>query len=714
MADFYIIPERLTSASYGALLPAGEHCRFGFAVYGADGTTPALPTGFSSDVAVGMMTAGISIVRSGEGFVTALASGTTGEMKSFGVTVGGSENFSIWLRFADFSAGGLPLERNVFRVPASGGVVVAWSKSVGSFSGTWGSVVCSEPSVSFVGTTDGLYGDTSGIFVGNILRVPANDASDGSGVVRPRVMTVELIDDGAPSAEYLYIFQDGPESEPEITCSGGSSMSAGSFEGFVTPTVIYWQLDDPGEITAWSADEWISFPSGGALNKSNGLATVNCLLAENRTEAERTGTISFSGALGGTCTLAVTQAAKPEAKLTVTPYTTARPAGGGRFQVARIDAENTTWTAKSSASWCTLTPASGGSGTTYLYATLSANTDFVARRSATITVTADGGALVETFSVDQAAADSTAELPSGNGPSGGTEDAPSFSTGGGKVVFRGTAEPFEAESGVEGGVDENGGESWTVTLRMRRSRVPTFIRSAKLFLHSTWQPVALPSRNRPLICGWDVDYEGGVGTVKIRYQLKTDTEYSYSSSDDDGAPAEKVTRTGSNVCVERPLSENPHLFSDVSSAEAIAENAKMIAVLQQLVAIRMSALGTDTSAAEAALIASISDLGWTAERLEAHPAYPLLMLGQTSYLAWTSTFTVEETRNRKPSGVGDAVGTYSSPESDLAKGPGKYWLLTEDAVNDLGNGQFTRRRTWQNAEIKSAAYGGVDMPPKES
>lgn len=712
MADFSIFPARLTSSSYGALLPAGEHCRFGFAIYEADGTTPAFPTGFSSDVAVGFITDGISIVKRGEGFVTALANSTTGGMKSFGVTVGGSENFSIWLKFADFSASGAPLERNVFRVPASGGDVIAWSKSVGVYSGTWGSFECSEPSVSFVGRTDGLYGDTSGIFFGNILRVPANDASDGSGAVRPRVMTVELRDGDA--FEYLYIFQDGPESEPQITCSSGSTMSAGCYEGFVDTTVIYSQLDDPGEITASSADEWISFPSGVSLVKFYGLATVECLLAENRTGAERTGTISFSGALGGACTLTVTQAAILEAKLAVTPSTRARPAVGGYFPAARIDAENTTWTAKSSASWCVLSAASGGSGTTWLYATLSANTDFVARRSATVTVTADGGALVETFSVEQAAADSTAELPSGNGPSGGTEDAPSFSTGGGKVVFRGTAEPFEAESGVEGGVDESGGESWTVTLRMRRSRVPTFIRSAKLFLHSTWQPVALPSRNRPLICGWDVDYEGGVGTVKIRYQLKTDTEYSYSSSDDDGAPAEKVTRTGSNVCVERPLSENPHLFSDVSSAEAIAENAKMIAVLQQLVAIRMSALGTDTSAAEAALIASISDLGWTAERLEAHPAYPLLMLGQTSYLAWTSTFTVEETRNQKPSGVGDAVGTYSSPESALAKGPGKFWLLTEDAVNDLGNGQFTRRRTWQNAEIKSAAYGGVDMPPKES
>ena len=712
MADFSIFPARLTNSSYGALLPVGEHCRFGFAIYEADGTTPAFPTGFSSDVAVGFITDGISIVKRGEGFVTALANSTTGGMTSFGVTVGGSENFSIWLKFADFSAFGAPLERNVFRVPASGGDVIAWSKSVGVYSGTWGSFECSEPSVSFVGRTDGLYGDTSGIFFGNILRVPANDASDGSGAVRPRVMTVELRDGDA--REYLYIFQDGPESEPRIEHSGGSSTSAGWSAGTLELGIIYQSVDDPGEITASSADEWISFPGGGALGSSDGWASGSCFLEANTSGAERTGTISFSGALGGTCTLTVTQAAKPEAKLTVTPSTTARPAVGGYFPAARIDAENTTWTAKSSASWCVLSAASGGSGTTWLYATLSANTDFVARRSATVTVTADGGALVETFSVEQAAADSTAELPSGNGPSGGTEDAPSFSTGGGKVVFRGTAEPFEAESGVEGGVDENGGESWTVTLRMRRSRVPTFIRSAKLFLHSTWQPVALPSRNRPLICGWDVDYEGGVGTVKIRYQLKTDTEYSYSSADDDGAPAEKVTRTGSNVCVERPLSENPHLFSDVSSAEAIAENAKMIAVLQQLVAIRMSALGTDTSAAEAALIASISDLGWTAERLEAHPAYPLLMLGQTSYLAWTSTFTVEETRNQKPSGVGDAVGTYSSPESALAKGPGKFWLLTEDAVNDLGNGQFTRRRTWQNAEIKSAAYGGVDMPPKES
>jgi outer membrane lipoprotein-sorting protein len=145
--------------------------------------------------------------------------------------------------------------------------------------------------------------------------------------------------------------------------------------------------------TAVGSATWLTFsPASGAND-----GTVGVTAAAN-TGAARTGTVIVMG--GGLMrTVNITQAAVAQpggATLTVAPAALEYEADGGALNIAVMS--NTNWTAVSSATWLTLSPASGANDGT-VSATATANTGAV--RTATVTVA--GGGILQTVAVTQTA-----------------------------------------------------------------------------------------------------------------------------------------------------------------------------------------------------------------------------------------------------------------------------------------------------------------------
>lgn len=393
----------------------------------------------------------------------------------------------------------------------------------------------------------------------------------------------------------------------------------------------------------------------------------------------------------------------------VSPISVSVPATGGSFsyEVTSRSTSGSSISVSSGVTW--MTAESLGEGDSAGLVVCSENTDS-SDRVGVLTLTEQGGTYTsQTITVTQSAAEYeedewTGMVPAGNASGGGMEDAPTVSGSGTRVWWRGIGEDemIRAESDVSGGVDPEGGESWRVTFKMRRDRAKKFIKTKALFINSTWQPVSLPSRNMPVISGWEVSYQGPIATVEIKYELKAGGSYSYSTSD---APVESIIYNGGHSTVERPLSECSLLFGGASSADDVRRNAALVQWMEKIATLEPWNPNYASDLEKIGTALGGSGLGVSVEDLKSHPAFACVQSGQTTFLAYTATFTLEETRNSMPVGVGSDVGSYSNPPSE-AKGPGMYWLLTEDSVSHTSGGQYVRRRVWQNAEVKSPTYGG--------
>ena len=298
----------------------------------------------------------------------------------------------------------------------------------------------------------------------------------------------------------------------------------------------------------------------------------------------------------------------------------------------------------------------------------------------------------------------TAPVPSGNAPGGGTETTPSVSDTGERIVWRGAGadEVIRAESDVSGGVGSDGGEAWRVTFKMRRERAEKFVRTNALFIGSVWQPISLPSRNKPVVCGWDVTYQGQIASVEINYEIRAGTAYDYSTPD---APAETRYDTVSHSTTERPLSECKAIFGEskpVENAVIVEWCKKYIQAIDPTLGAEERKTATDNFFA--ALNESPAAMSKDAflSSPSAKKVLACLRAGQDSFLAYTETATRTEVLNAVPSSVGDGVGKYGTPQSSLASG-GK-WLLISDDLKQTSSGQYERVRTWQKAELESPTY----------
>lgn len=111
----------------------------------------------------------------------------------------------------------------------------------------------------------------------------------------------------------------------------------------------------------WSVsahDTWIS-PS--QLNGPNGTTNVTLTIADNTTDAPRTGTITFhNGLTGQTAVVTVNQGGKPTSITVVPARVTGAKAGGGQI-VPMVAVSENNWTMGSAPSWVSVTPTSGES-----------------------------------------------------------------------------------------------------------------------------------------------------------------------------------------------------------------------------------------------------------------------------------------------------------------------------------------------------------------
>ncbi len=147
--------------------------------------------------------------------------------------------------------------------------------------------------------------------------------------------------------------------------------------------------------TAWTTLSNAAWCTVSAGSTGNGTITAN--FEANTTISSRTATITVSAGGVTPVTVTVTQAGT-SATLTVTPsnQNVLAPAGTTSFQVT----SNTTWTATSAQTWCTVTPNGSGNGT--LTANFTENTS-LDQRVASINVTNGTGTPI-TVTVTQAGA----------------------------------------------------------------------------------------------------------------------------------------------------------------------------------------------------------------------------------------------------------------------------------------------------------------------
>ena len=395
----------------------------------------------------------------------------------------------------------------------------------------------------------------------------------------------------------------------------------------------------------------------------------------------------------------------------VNPTTMSVPADSGSFSyfVPSRSTTGSTISVSSGADW--LSSESLPSSDTAGVAHYTENTSGV-ERTGVLTLTEEGGTFESrTITVYQAAGTTgevaedewTGSIPSGNASGGGTEEKPTLSDSGARIWWRGAGadDVIRAETDVSGGVNSEGGESWRITLKMRRERAVKFVKTSALFVGSVWQPIPLPSRNKPAICGWDVSYQEQIATVEIRYEIVAGTSYNYSTPE---APVESRHDAVSHAVTERPLSECKAIFGD-SKPE---DNAIIVEWCKKYIQAIDPTLSADErkTATDNFFAALLDGAKKTKDEFlnssAAKAVLTCLRSGQDSFLAYTATVTRTEILNTKPDGIGNGVGKYGTPASSLVSG-GR-WLLVSDDLKQTSSGQYERARTWQKAEIESEAY----------
>lgn len=436
-----------------------------------------------------------------------------------------------------------------------------------------------------------------------------------------------------------------------------------------------------------------------------------------------------------TADVTISQAGKPEPVVSVSPSRASFTPAGGSVKIAVRASNAGTVSVQASASWFTAsadgtisakenTSSSARSGTATFYGSLGG--------SATVTVAQE--------------AKFAGSIPDGNMPpesSGNVSGGGSGGGGGGLVgdgefsffdenkliAERGRDLVFENEASVEGGVAEDGGESWTVKFTMRRARVSAFVRQARLFLHSAWQPVKLPSRNKPAICGWDVRYtRGGNATVTIKYKVSAGVAYHWKS--ENSAPDTRSERIATGVA-ERPISECDALWPGEGNLQRRAEVVNILkkilaydAVAGDEVIARLNEAAKeylgggsggddDDGARSRAALAAASDdddddegYGSISQLKARFPAVVQeLSNGTDSFLAYTAEAVLVETSDTRMST--EMPGVYDDPSFQQIRLPAaEAWLLVADEIECDTGGIYKRTRRWQAAERRSACYGG--------
>jgi trimeric autotransporter adhesin len=166
--------------------------------------------------------------------------------------------------------------------------------------------------------------------------------------------------------QYGYEISVSPTSVSPISASGGT-----------TSLSVY--SDDQGWSVS-SSPSWITLsPTSG----SEGTTSVTATVAAN-TGIARSGTVTFSGTKVGTASCKIGQVSGATTSLSASA-TTLRFDSTSSSESVTITATNQTWTASGSATWITLSPTKGSSGSSTLKITVSALSD--GRRTGTVTIT---------------------------------------------------------------------------------------------------------------------------------------------------------------------------------------------------------------------------------------------------------------------------------------------------------------------------------------
>ena len=435
-----------------------------------------------------------------------------------------------------------------------------------------------------------------------------------------------------------------------------------------------------------------------------------------------------------TADVTISQAGKPEPVVSVSPSRASFTPAGGSVKIAVRASNAGTVSAQASASWFTAsadgtisakenTSSSARSGTATFYGSLGG--------SATVTVAQE--------------AKFAGSIPEGNMPPESSGNVGGGGSGGGGglvgdgefsffdenklIAERGRDLVFENEASVEGGVAEDGGESWTVKFTMRRARVNAFVRQARLFLHSAWQPVRLPSRNKPSICGWDVRYtRGGNAAVTIKYKVSAGVAYHWKS--ENSAPDTRSERIATGVA-ERPISECDALWPGEGNLQRRAEVVNILkkilaydAVAGDEVIARLNEAakeylgggsggddddGARSRAALAAASDDDDDEGGYGSIKQLKARFPEVVQelsnGTDSFLAYTAEAVLIETSDTRM--TTDVPGVYDDPSFQQIRLPSaEAWLLVADEIECDTGGIYKRTRRWQAAERRSACYGG--------
>lgn len=435
-----------------------------------------------------------------------------------------------------------------------------------------------------------------------------------------------------------------------------------------------------------------------------------------------------------TADVTISQDGRPEPVVSVSPKRASFAPAGGTVKIAVRASNAGTVSVQASASWFT----AAADGTI----TAKENTSSSARSGTATFYGSLGGSATVTVSQEAKFAGS---IPEGNMPPESSGNVGGGGSGGGgglvgdgefsffdenkMIAERGRDLVFENEASVEGGVAEDGGESWSVKFTMRRARVNAFVRQARLFLHSAWQPVKLPSRNRPAICGWDVRYtRGGNATVTIKYKVSAGVAYHWKS--ENSAPDTRSERIATGVA-ERPISECDALWPGESSLQRRAEIVNILkkilaydAVAGDEVIARLNEAAKeylgggsggddDADARSRAALAAASDddddEGGYGSIKQLKARFPEVVQelsnGTDSFLAYTAEAVLVETSDTRM--TTDVPGVYDDPSFQQIRLPAaEAWLLVSDEIECDTGGIYKRTRRWQAAERRSACYGG--------
>ena len=433
-----------------------------------------------------------------------------------------------------------------------------------------------------------------------------------------------------------------------------------------------------------------------------------------------------------TADVTIAQDGKPEPVVSVSPNRASFTPAGGSVKIAVRASNAGTVSVQASASWFTAaadgtiiakenTSSSARSGTATFYGSLGG--------SAMVTVAQEAkfdGSIPE----GNMPPDSSGNVGGGGSGGGGSlvgDGEFSFFDENKLLAERGRDLVFENEASVEGGVAEDGGEAWTVKFTMRRARVDAFVRQARLFLHSAWQPVRLPSRNKPSVCGWDVRYtRGGNAAVTLKYKVSAGVAYRWKS--ENSAPDTRSERIATGVA-ERPISECDALWPGESSLQRRAEIVNILkkilaydAVAGDEVIARLNEAakeylgggsgGDDDAQSRAALAAASDDdddEGGYGSIKQLKARFPEVVQelsnGTDSFLAYTAEAVLVETSDTRM--TTNVPGVYDDPSFQQIRLPGaEAWLLVSDEIEYDTGGIYKRTRRWQAAERRSACYGG--------